>query len=227
MFCINCGLRLSIKDKYCRWCGPVKGCRTPFGKSIFGERVTRKDWDKQSTSATESILSLKDIQQGDNIPLGKINREKIYWRVLQVEDDKALIFSITPVCIMPYHIPGGPITWSECTLREWLNSVFINRFFNKEERSRMIQTTVINEDNPDYHTPGGPPTTDTAFLLSRKEFHLVPKIGYMDDGPTWWLRTPGNKPQYAQLINHEGFIYPGTDVDCRLSVCPAMWIKIT
>lgn len=71
MYCINCGFKRSLYDKFCKWCGPSKGC------------------------------------------------------------------------YMPYHIPGGDITWSECTLRVWLNSVFINKFFDKKEKTRMIQTNGL------------------------------------------------------------------------------------
>ena len=138
MYCINCGFKRSLYDKFCKWCGPSKGWLTPFGANVTGQDINEK-----KARVARALLNLKDPHTGDEIAFGTINREKICWKVLQIQDDKAFIFSCKPVCYMPYHIPGGDITRSECTLRVWLNSVFINKFFDKKEKTRMIQTNGL------------------------------------------------------------------------------------
>ena len=36
--------------------------------------------------------------------------------------------------------------------KEWLNSEFIGRAFNDDERARILETTNYNFDNPKYNT---------------------------------------------------------------------------
>nr|MCR5585966.1 DUF6273 domain-containing protein [Lachnospiraceae bacterium] len=67
------------------------------------------------------------------------------------------------------------ITWSECTLRKYLNNEFINYTFNSNI-IKMIKK--ISLENPDYcitidekkiNTKGGPSTEDRVFCLSMDE----------------------------------------------------------
>ena len=49
------------------------------------------------------------------------------------------------------------------------NSDFINGYFTKEERDRILPWKIINDYNPKYKTPGGVNTTDKVFCLSIEE----------------------------------------------------------
>ena len=65
------------------------------------------------------------------------------------------------------------VTWESSDVRRWLNDDFLNTF-NETDRARIVETTVINNNNPwDFSdsggyasTPGGNDTTDRIFLLS-------------------------------------------------------------
>ena len=91
----------------------------------------------------------------------------------------------------------------------------------------MISMEIINEDNPDYHTHGGPPTTDIAFLLSIEELrHFVLDEETRVYGASWWLRSPGYDQKSVPIVDHEGYMRPGVSVQAFNGVRPAMWIKI-
>ena len=59
----------------------------------------------------------------------------------------------------------------------------------------------------------------------------------MNDNCWWWLRTPGNKPYYAAVVNHFGAvrdtgydkldIYDPLNVNYdKYAVRPALWVKL-
>ena len=76
------------------------------------------------------------------------------------------------------------VTWENSTIRSWLNGYgsgsngdgidyttdsFYEIAFTASERKAILTTTVINEDNPVYHTAGGNDTSDKLFFLSLRE----------------------------------------------------------
>ena len=126
---------------------------TSFGSAVFA-----------GCTKLTNLTMAKTPNIGGLIVLGNI-----LWRVLDIQDGRALIlseellranlpFSITPV-----------ITWEESLIREWLNGEFYDGAFSAAEKRRIVETTVINDDNPWFGTPGGNDTTDKLFLLSLEE----------------------------------------------------------
>ncbi|MEI6580387.1 MAG: DUF6273 domain-containing protein, partial [Eubacteriales bacterium] len=65
----------------------------------------------------------------------------------------------------------------------WLNNDFYNTAFNASERSSIITSTVVNEDNPWYGTDGGNNTSDKLFLLSYADT-VNPAYGFSSDYDT-------------------------------------------
>ena len=95
------------------------------------------------------------------------------WCVLDVEYDRALILTEKVIEKREYNapFPGSPcVTWETCTLREYLNGEFFNRF-NDEEKARINSVTRENPGNPFYWAGqnGGNHTQDNIFLLNVKE----------------------------------------------------------
>jgi predicted small secreted protein len=86
-----------------------------------------------------------------------------YWMVLEVKDGKALILSSEILTKLPYHPERNvDITWEKCDLRATLNGPFFNSF-SAEDRARIVETKIVNNDNPRYGTPGGRDTNDKIF----------------------------------------------------------------
>ncbi|MCL2693718.1 MAG: DUF6273 domain-containing protein [Oscillospiraceae bacterium] len=94
------------------------------------------------------------------------------WRVLDVQDGRALLLSDKVLEERPYNDTKTNITWAESDIRAYLNGAFFNSF-NEADKARIAQTTVINDDNPWFGTPpGGEDTDDYIFLLSLDELVL-------------------------------------------------------
>lgn len=147
-----------------------------------------------------------EYEQDGNLENGP---EPIEWIVLRNKDNTLYAISKYGLENKPYHDINEPVTWEECSLREWLNGEFYEEAFSKEEKAMILETELQNADNPYYGTPGGNDTIDKVFLLSYKEFE--PKaFAYQNCMPTvygekqgiiiddkiaiqckWWLRTPG------------------------------------
>ena len=52
-----------------------------------------------------------------------------------------------------------PVTWADCTLRDWLNGEFLNTAFTSEEQA-MLRSVVVSADVEKYTVketePGAP-----------------------------------------------------------------------
>ena len=183
------------------------------------------------------------------------------WQVLEVEDGMALIVSVQLLDDGQYHYPMQKITWAESKIRESLNTYFYDKTFSDEEKARIVERTVINNDNPWYGTPGGENTEDKLFLLSIEELvKYFGDSGMLANRPEdakilydeydeariasyyrtgidswWWLRSPGDGPTQAALVNQFGQIsICGFDVmlddhfpEGRGGIRPALWMKLT
>lgn len=96
-------------------------------------------------------------------------KEPIKWRVLSVEGNEAFVMADMVLDCQPYNETFESVTWETCTLRQWLNSTFLDAAFDAEEKSAIKTTNVANEDNIDYGTESGNTTSDKIFLLSMNE----------------------------------------------------------
>lgn len=125
----------------------------------------------QTGEEPETVLFGSYEQDGD----AANGKEPIEWLVMARDGDKALLLSkyaLDHQSFMPFYEPvTEPFTWESCSLRQWLNSTFLNAAFSAEEQSRLLTTTVIT-------APGGrkgrenPFTTeDRVFLLSDTEVY--------------------------------------------------------
>ena len=166
---------------------------------------------------------------GDKISFGDYD-----WRVLDIQNNTALIITEDIVELRAYHNKLGDITWADCELRKYLNGEFLNNF-TEEDNSKIIPTTVANLDNPWFGTIGGDDTFDKIFLLSIEEVVCkyfgdssknlqIPNGKYKywftrkdvnNDKRTsaycghiwwWWLRSPGRKQVKAVYVHGDGNI---------------------
>ena len=103
------------------------------------------------------------MQAGDKISFGNYE-----WRVLEVQNNTALIITEYIIEQRAYHNAYKDITWADCSLRKYLNSEFCDRF-SATEKSRIIPVLNKNPDNQWYGTKGGTDTQDSIFLLSIEE----------------------------------------------------------
>jgi len=141
-------------------------------------------------------------------------------------------------------------------LRHYMNNEFYNTF-SDADKSRILETKLSNMNNPWFGTNGGRDTEDKIFILSIDEavrylgdsgqfknknpdskffindsFNGIRKAASDDDLPSsWWLRTPGNNPNFASCVTIEGRIAVSGDFVNRDyffigGFRPAMWIQL-
>ena len=153
-----------------------------------------------------------------------------FWRILAIKNERALIISEDILLERAYHIKYEDITWEECELRQYLNEQFYNETFSADEKKRIIETMVVNNDNPDYGTYGGNDTYDKIFLLSIEEAKkYVDNDVYLLTKTGWWLRSPGNYSNFAACTDYGSHVNSGggfvkSDYDC--GVRPVLWLDL-
>lgn len=71
---------------------------------------------------------------------------------LAKENDRILVISKYALDCKPYNTSDVDVTWETCSLRQWLNSSFINNAFTVEEKAMIPSETIAN---PEYSTIPG------------------------------------------------------------------------
>lgn len=156
------------------------------------------------------------------------------WRILDIQDKKALIMTESMVSQEPYNDFAGEVTWSDCSLRKYLNNEFYNTF-TEAEQSRIIPVINTNCNNQWYDSNGGEDTLDKVFLLSieeavcmylgdssynlenrsakqrywfqKKDINNVKRQARFDGHSWWWwLRSPGRDNKRAVYVHGDGNI---------------------
>jgi hypothetical protein len=171
------------------------------------------------------------MQAGDIISFGSYD-----WRVLDIQNNSALIITECMIEQRSYHNAYKDITWADCSLRKYLNGEFYNKF-NPADKSRIIPVINKNPDNQWYGSTGGADTQDSIFLLSieeavchyfgdsssklygkgenqrywfeRKDENNSKRIARLEgkEGKSWWwLRSPGRVNIKAVYIHGDGNI---------------------
>jgi hypothetical protein len=153
-----------------------------------------------------SKMSMNKPKLGDIIPFGEY-----HWRVLDVQEGKALIITEDVVEERVYHSESAPITWEECDLKKYLNGEFLDKF--NDECKRLIDSDI--------------------FLLSIEEAEKYFKedsnrqAEYKNDVSWWWLRWSDGRSRYTAGVSYYGNVdTDGGNVDNKYGgVRPALWVK--
>lgn len=221
-FCLSMTLVLSL----CCTAAPVKVQAADYG-------LSNPRTDSEGATTWDCIY-FGNYWQNDTNGDGKVDitdeKQPIKWRVLSVEGDDAFLLADQNLDCQKYHETGAAVTWETCNLRTWLNGDFYQNAFNSSEQSAIQTTNVVNENNPQYDTPGGNKTGDEVYLLSISEarntaygfaesYDVESKPAearhtkYAEDCGAytesngygwWWLRSPGYKGGAAARVHGNG-----------------------
>lgn len=195
------------------------------------------------------VDQFETINIGEKIIFGNYDyaNTPIEWRVLDIEDDKALLISQYALDCKRYNEESINTSWEKCTLRKWLNKEFLNAAFDHAEQNLIQLSTVTADENPEYdYVNQGNDTKDKVFLLSAKEAEqyfkndedrkcnptkfATNKGAYKsDEGQCWWwLRSLGYNTSYATFVDTDGSVdFYGYGVNRNDdSVRPALWINL-
>jgi len=165
---------------------------------------------------------------GDRLTFGSYQGEAIEWRVLAVENGRALVISDKILDAKPYNTKYVSVTWEASTLRSWLNNDFYSAAFTAAEREQIAETLVVNHNNPSYGT------ADRIFLLSIEEVRSyftnnedrIAMRTYASGVGWWWLLSPGTYSSYAANVDGNGHVNGnGHSVNAGIGgVRPALWL---
>ena len=98
----------------------------------------------------------------------------IKWRILKQTGDKALLLADRMPDTCPFNDTYEDTSWSDCSLRRWLNDEFMNRAFSASEIAAIEETDVKNDANYYFGTDCGADTKDRVFVLSESETFSSP-----------------------------------------------------
>jgi len=151
------------------------------------------------------------------------------WRVLDVHINKVLLLSEKVLSVkIPYHErksdPSGEstntsvkdlieskafdTTWEQCSLRQYLNNEFYNRF-GLSDRKKIMLATTVNNRNPWYGTNGGNNVIDNIFLLSLEEVVLYfgdsGQMGQRPGTDIHWIDDQFNDTRMACTVARKNF----------------------
>ena len=122
------------------------------------EKISRNmSMSEMMRMGSEERLS---VRAGDIIQLGDYS-----WQVLDVQNGMALVLSERVIERRRYNESFIGVTWETSTVRQYLNGEFYDKF-SAEEKSRIAETRIPNNNNPWFGTRGGNVTNDKIFLLS-------------------------------------------------------------
>ena len=200
-----------------------------------------------------------NVQVGGKVQFGQYPQgangevQPLMWRVLAVENGRALLITDKLIDCVKYNEKRLDVTWETCTLRKWMNNDFISKAFNSNQLAQIVTVTNQNPKNPQYGTKGGNATQDRIFALSIDEANkyfrddddrMAAPTGYakkqgcyvssdylLPSGEKtgwWWLRSPGDISDDAADVGGSGRIDQsgnGVNLDC-VAVRPAFWLNL-
>jgi len=207
------------------------------------------DWDPEAPPEEPSSSGPTAQQkQYESMEFGGIE-----WLVLEKKEDRVLLLSRFVLFDRKYNDELASTTWEISSIRSYLNNEFFNSFA-PEERERIAETKVINDDRmyqfafgelwiriQDWPVPAGNDTYDRVFLLSYDEQRGFfandsdRRARMTDDHPKhdsgydhwwWWLRSPGGCTFTAAVVSTEGQDIAGYEVIREIGVRPALWLYL-
>ena len=220
--------------KFLGWYTKLKG-----GKKVTAKTKAKKDqvlyahWEFISKRAMLENPVIKKMSgekwvQWDTIYFGSYmfdagdNPDKIEWKVLELQGNKALVISTDCIDAVPYqnrkylgnslYDVSEACTWETSDIRKWLNgtentallgyegyhySDFYGKAFTEQERSMILDTQVTNSL--------GNATTDKIFLLSVEEY----------DTPSYYLSHEciEDDVRFSKLATEYSTLYSGDKDD--------------
>ena len=194
-----------------------------------------KEQSKNATAVDTSSANntyVGQLKVGDKVNFGSYSfdryakKQAIEWRILDIKDGKALLWSEFCIDVKQYHRFGkSQCDWRDSSLREWLRDSFVSEYHafpNSRELNAICTADVEESKNPKSGRVSGKISRQKAFILSKEEIekYALPKevlaakaTPYVDKmweknivGLYYWLRTPGATDDAQMVVDKDGQI---------------------
>lgn len=171
------------------------------------------------------IVELEQKNIAEVKPGGVITFGCDEWMVLERKDGRALLAKYMADNKHPFHDKRENVTWEECTLRQYLNGEFLEKYFSGEERAIIQDSVVTSADNPEFGTGGGRDTVDKVFLMDETQYEKYKKK-LKDKSKTMRLRTPGKDMTSTTYVSAlKEIVTYGFPVEQNgACIRPVMWV---
>lgn len=166
--------------------------------------------------------------------------EEIEWRVLAVEDGKALLVSKYILDWRPYHEVDEDISWGNCGLKVWLNGEFYTQAFDSDEENMIVDTTITTKEESSINQVFILNETEVGKYFYSKEDRICEPTEVVKDkakydsnltfenaeGCWYWCCAKSTR-DVAPIVSKEGTHDEHFDyVDTNSGIRPAIWISV-
>lgn len=113
--------------------------------NVNGENVV----DAKSTIDTDKEKPFDiEVNSGGfaKIDFGRQNDKPVTWLIISEDEDSQILLSEKVLDVKKYNEKNEKLDWDKTSLYEYLNSDFVNEYFTKEEREKMLFTNDVNDD---------------------------------------------------------------------------------
>lgn len=179
-------------------------------KSSFEKLGNYKDCSARVLGIQKKVL--RETPKGRSVNFGTIKMvnakgqeivQNCEWIILDRQDNTVLLTKKSAINDVPYHDSSEAVTWAQCSLRQYLNSTFLEQTFSPEEQEIIKTTQVQCQDNETYSTEGGENTADKIFIMNEQEVRQYrKKLGVKLK--TMRLRTPGKDKTTTTYVSALG-----------------------
>ena len=175
------------------------------GAAAGGYALLSREKDPLKTASAGDVVTFGTYEQDNDETNGQ---EPVEWIVLDRDDDDLLLMSRMALDSQPYHTVTEEVTWEECSLREWLNSNFLNKAFTEEEQARIDSTgdmvTLLSYEDAVYYLS----ENDDIRLCRPTEYtKSLGEAVYVNEENgccEWWIWTQGERGFLADYVDDEG-----------------------
>lgn len=201
--------------------------------TFISSASAQSDWWLKENHKGEKNNTVQNVHVGDLIVFGQYNNKAMEWMVLEINENKALLFCTECLSEEPYNpVRSKFTTWEDCTLRKWLHDFYLSTAFSKTQRER-IQLTLVDNSSEQHRDIYGkirsqPDTNDYVYLLSWQEVtKYFPTEESRKKAMHWWTRSPGENPGAGLAVSSNGLMTYMNDASSNEEgVFPVLWLNL-
>ena len=232
--CPTCG-REGLTGKFCGTCGtsrPEESWTCPMCGRVGNteQYCPRCGSSREQDEVTNDPVVPADasLQIGQAYIMGSYRGYEITWRVLDVENNRALLISENVLEAKEFDKVenGAKNTWFNSALNTWLNGEFYNTAFSNSEKSRVI---AGQNSERVFLLSVSEATRYSSSLISYPMSYLAGQVGTGEKGSAWyWLRDGGIDRSRTCFVKSTGEISINGELctNQRGGVRPAVWIEL-
>lgn len=205
---------------------------------IFEQLSKNQQWDSNNdvtvegkkyhrVCETDATSTMENFEWNEENTYHYFVYEPIKWRVLKVEDSKAILLSDQILDTQKYNQKAKRVTWQESTMRSWLNgydatqnavqesyetSGFAAMAFTTEEKSQIETVSRQNAQDKIYLLDATEATTE-AYGLGMEAARVAGSSQYAQamGAPatkgSWWTASSGNTELSEVFVKEDGSLH--------------------